>query len=317
MNIAEMHVWFRQYAQQMGMQNVRAILPEQIDVLINTSISDIINQLVRENVGIRNDRVVTDNSKIGQINALRSLYAVKELPLATSTPFMEFLSSDRLTGKMSNKYDNDTLIADVSTTLAPDYLYLVDFAINYRVTTTGYSGVHGGVAPTFDQAFKDDLTTRYFPVRIIEDAYLADTLNDHILKNRIRTPILVVYNNMNRDNNTNSVGEGAFDLYIDEFKTRTIESNTYYVLENNLVPYKLRMSYITKPNKVKFATDIGGTNVDCNLPESMHTDILKHAVDLYNVALQGGLYSAQQNQQAQQRGMTANEARPANEGYQN
>ena len=48
MNIAEMHVWFRQYAQQMGMQNVRAILPEQIDVFINTSISDLVNQLVRE-----------------------------------------------------------------------------------------------------------------------------------------------------------------------------------------------------------------------------------------------------------------------------
>ena len=77
------------------------------------------------------------------------------------------------------------------------------------------------------------------------------------------------------------------------------------------------MSYISKPNAVKYATDIGGTNVDCDLPESMHVDILKHAVDLYNVALQGGLYSAQQNQQAQQREMNRNEARPTNEGYQN
>ena len=43
MTISEMHVWFRQYAQQMGMQNVRAILPEQIDNLINTSIKDTID----------------------------------------------------------------------------------------------------------------------------------------------------------------------------------------------------------------------------------------------------------------------------------
>ena len=35
MTIADMHINFRQYAQQMGMQNVRAILPEQIDILIN------------------------------------------------------------------------------------------------------------------------------------------------------------------------------------------------------------------------------------------------------------------------------------------
>ena len=76
MTIAEMHVWFRQYSQQMGMQNVRAILPEQIDLLINSSITDTINQVITQNIGVTNDRVITDNSKIGQINALRSLYKV-------------------------------------------------------------------------------------------------------------------------------------------------------------------------------------------------------------------------------------------------
>ena len=74
MTIEEMHVWFRQNAQQMGLQNVRAILPEQIDLLLNTSIYDIVNQIIQQNIGITNDRVITDNSKIGQINALRTLY---------------------------------------------------------------------------------------------------------------------------------------------------------------------------------------------------------------------------------------------------
>ena len=77
MKIPQMHIWFRQYAQQMGMQNVRAILPEQIDLMINTSISDIVNELIQTNVGLTNDRIVTNNSKIGQINALRTLYRVK------------------------------------------------------------------------------------------------------------------------------------------------------------------------------------------------------------------------------------------------
>ena len=309
MNIAEMHVWFRQYAQQMGMQNVRAILPEQIDVLINTSISDMVNQLVRENVGIRNDRVITDNSKIGQINALRSLYKVKELDMASSTPFMEFLASNILTGKMSNKKADGT--TNVSTTVAPDFLYLVDFSLKYKVTSDGFLGTTGATAPTFGS---NAVETNYFPVRLIDDAYLADTLNDFVLKNRVRTPILVTYN------------DGTFDLYIDEFKTRTITDNTdtenpvntdYYVLDNNLVPYKFRMSYIAKPAEVKYATDIAGTNVNCDLPESMHVDILKHAVDLYNTSINGGLYNNQQNQQAQQREIARNEARPANEGYQN
>lgn len=204
-----MHVWFRQYAQQMGMQNVRAILPEQIDVLINTSISDTVNQLIRENVGLRNDRVITDNSKIGQINALHTLYRVVELDMCTSNPFMEFLASNILTGKMSNKKADG--ITDVSSTTVPDFLYLVDFALNYKVTFTGYSGSTGGYAPGFEE---NALITNYFPIRLIEDAYLADTLNDFVLKNRIRTPILVTYNN------------GTFDLYIDKFVPKVVTSGT-------------------------------------------------------------------------------------------
>mgnify|MGYP000052490586 CR=1 FL=1 len=79
MTISEMHVWFRQYAQQMGMQNVRAILPEQIDNLINTAIKDTIDEVINKSVGTTNDRVITDNSKIGQINALSTLYKEAEI----------------------------------------------------------------------------------------------------------------------------------------------------------------------------------------------------------------------------------------------
>ena len=86
MDLNEMHVWFRQYAQQMGMQNVRAILPEQIDVVINTSISDTINELINTNIAVTNDRIVTDNSKIGQINGLRTLYSSKELLIVEGCP---------------------------------------------------------------------------------------------------------------------------------------------------------------------------------------------------------------------------------------
>lgn len=84
MTIEEMHVWFRQNAQQMGLQNVRAILPEQIDLLLNTSIYDTVNQIIQQNIGITNDRIITDNSKIGQINALRTLYKVKEVAITLS-----------------------------------------------------------------------------------------------------------------------------------------------------------------------------------------------------------------------------------------
>lgn len=171
MNISQMHVFFRQFAQQMGMQNVRAILPEQIDLLINTSISDTINQLIRENVGIKNDRIITDSSKIGTVNALRTLYKVSILPLATSNPALGFRVKNSRTGKMSTE-------DATKPTPFPNTLFYVDFSINYKTTTTGYNGTDD-TAPLFSQ---DALETNLFPVRIIDDIFLADALNDFLLK---------------------------------------------------------------------------------------------------------------------------------------
>lgn len=323
MTIPEMHVWFRQYAQQMGMQNVRAILPEQIDVLINTSISDIVNQLVRENVGIRNDRVITDNSKIGQINALRSLYKVTEIikyagstdttpsvtntekeeidknkHLVLATPSIgEFVCNNFITDgpnvkKEVNKLDtNGNIVTDdddnpvkesIDLYAIDNVMYLVDLSIVYE-----YSNI----------------VTRPFPIRIIEDSYLADALNDFILKPRVRTPIAVIYQN-------------KLDLYLgDDYAKAGGQLKT-----GNVDLKHVRVSYIAAPAKVKYVSDVTGDtsqDVHCDLPESIHVDILKHAVDLYNVSVNGGLYNAQQNQQLNQREMSRNEARPTNDGYQN
>ena len=279
MNIPDMHVWFRQYAQQMGLQNVRAILPDQIDLVINTSIIDTVNQIIRENISSSNDRIITDNSKLAQINSLRTLYRVKLLPM-TGNQFMYFDASDRRTGKLSNIIKETG--TEVNPNSIPDNLYLVDFSVNYKTATLGYSGSITGAYPVFSPTAVE---TNLFPVRLIDDMYLADTLNDFILKPRLRSPILVIYNN------------STFDLYIEEFKLGV--GNSWY-LKNNLIPYQFRISYIAKPAKVHYDEDINGTNVDCDLPESLHVDILKHAVDLYRIAVSGSLHANQQRQQQPQ-----------------
>lgn len=284
MTIAEMHVWFRQYAQQMGMQNVRAILPEQIDLLINSSITDTVNQIITQNIGITNDRVITDNSKIGQINALRSLYKVKIVSAlyndtGTSSVITPFVKGDethilRIYADIKN-FDN----GGEGSIGKFDYLYLVDLAINYSNL----------IIPTPSSR----VITNYFPIRLIDDSYLADTLNDFVLRPRLRTPIAVIYNDQ-------------LDIYIDN-----LISNK---LPENLNPYKLRVSYIAKPAIVAYKSDLGGTDVNCNLPEYMHVDILKHAVDLYRIAISGALSASQQAEQNQQRENARNNYR--NEGNQ-
>lgn len=308
MTTPEMHVMFRQFAQQMGMQNVRAILPEQIDLVLNTSQTDIVNQIIKENIGITNDRVVTDNSKLGQINALRTLYTVAIIPLSekaetaiTDNRCFKFDPAEYYSGRLSS------INCDKGRDRLPAYMYLVDFSVNYRevINVGGYST---DTYP-YDVGFAPNgMVTNYFPVRLIDDAYLADTLNDFVLAPRFRSPILVTYSIKD-----GKVIKPVFDLYFGKFdKTDTTPAGSskptaIFKLANKFVPYRLRISYIAKPTKIEFNEDLGISNGDCQLPEYLHVDVVKHAVNLFRAALQGSALAAQaQEQQAQQENMRNN-----------
>lgn len=312
MDTPQMHTMFRQYAQQMGMQNVRAILPEQIDLVLNTSQMDIINQIIKENISVTNDRVITDNSKIGQINALRLLYTVTELDMSTDKASgganFIFSAEDYYSGKMSTR--NSTM--ETAPRKLPDYMFLVDFSINYKKAYSGFDGQDGNSYATVSYDSDKPFTTNFFPVRLIDDSFLADTLNDFVLKPRLRSPIIVNYTRQLSNEEIN-----VFDIYIDEFHSIKTEDkdgllHKTYVLENNLVPFKLRMSYIAKPKDISFKKDIAGENQACQLPEYLHVDVVKHAVDIYHAAVSGSLMSAQASEQNAQRENVRNNYR--NEG---
>ena len=277
MTISEMHVWFRQYAQQMGMQNVRAILPEQIDNLINTSIKDTIDEVINKNVGTTNDRVITDNAKLANINALRTLYRVKTHALS---------SSDTNTYKIATYRNSPLKLKSKDIFTDESVLYYVDFSIQYLL--------------------KNSSVSRLFPIRIIDDSYLADVLNDWVLAPRMRTPVMVIYND---DESDSSDLDSNFDIYLGENDNLSTDI-TSGVVKN------IRCSYIKTPNKVAYLSDVGGTNINSDLPEQLQIPMLKHAVDLYRVSIQGSLYANQQNAQQNQQEIARNNARPDNEGYQ-
>ena len=274
MTISEMHVGFRQYAQQMGMQNVRAILPEQIDNLINTAIKDTVDEVINNSVGTTNDRVITDNAKLANINALRTLYRVKiYTPSETSSTI--------------NTYANSPYSVSSKTIFSSEYvLDYVDFSIKYDLG--------------------DSKESRLFPIRIIDDSYLADVLNDWVLAPRMRTPVMVVYND---DASNAGDTDSMFDIYIGDNDSIPSIASTAKIKS-------IRCSYIKAPKKVAYLSDVGGTNVDCDLPEQLQIPMLKHAVDLYRVSINGSLYSNQQNAQQNQQEIARNNARPDNEGYQ-
>ena len=277
MNIADMHIMFRQLAQQMGMQNVRAILPEQIDLLLNTAIIDVVNEIIKRNIASTNDRVITDNSKIGQINALSTLYKNAEVQIFKYDGHEFTLNSgvNSIQTVMTTGFEFDITCnhnPQVEKTAIPsDYMYICDFNINY------YTSSNVG---------NERVKTDWFPVRIIDDIYVADALNDFILAPSFRSPIAHI---VNREE-----GHIRIKIYIDRKKNN--QSN----IPNGVIPSNLRVSYIAKPLTVKYAEDVGSLNVNCNLPEYLHGDIVKRAVDLYHASISGSLLSAQAQERAQQ-----------------
>lgn len=275
MDISEMHQMFRQYAQQMGMQNVRAILPEQIDLLINNSISDTVNQVITQNIGITNDRVISDASKLNQVNALKSLYRVWKGSIADVTikgkEKTSYIISFQL--PLNNFKTTGTYTDDENSSTAISFLYVVDLSINYK---------------------KSNFITNVFPVRIVDDQFVADVVNDFVLAPTMRSPVASIHDNL-------------VELYIDKADAKPENSQPFTFKGVSI--NELRFSYIAKPAIVRFAEDVDGTNVNCDLPEYMHVDIVKHAVELYQIAKSGSLAAAQQAQQNQQREQVANNYR--------
>lgn len=275
MDISEMHQMFRQYAQQMGMQNVRAIMPEQIDLLINNSISDTINQVITQNIGVTNDRVISDASKLNQVNALKSLYKVWKGSIADVTikgkEKTSYIISFQL--PLNNFKTTGSYIDDGNSSTAISSLYMVDLSINYK---------------------KSDFVTNVFPVRIVDDQFVADVVNDFVLAPTMRSPVASIHDNL-------------VELYIDKADAKPGDRQPFTFKGVSI--NELRLSYIAKPAVVRFAEDVDGTNANCDLPEYMHVDIVKHAVELYQLAKSGSLAAAQQAQQNQQREQVANNYR--------
>ena len=70
--------------------------------------------------------------------------------------------------------------------------------------------------------------------------------------------------------------------------------------EPNLNPNIIRISYIAKPVKVKYNIDTGGNNVDSDMPEHLHEDIVKHAVELWQAAIANSIVSENNRQRQNQ-----------------
>lgn len=211
MNITEMHVAFNTYAQQMGMQQVKKALPNQIDILLNDQILNTVGQVLGTCISVGSAEVI-DKSKIqlSNINSLPTLLTTK----------VESVGIDNSFGGVSYDitYDNEVLM---------------------------FIGV--------DVKYEDDGFIR--SCRIIDFDKFAEVQADPLRTYSKRFPIAV------------------FD------KTSDYRTINIYCGESNVSNVCVR--YIKYPNVVKRDVSDSENNIDCDLPEKYHYDIVKGAASTY------------------------------------
>ena len=126
-----MHIYFREYAQEMGMQTVRAILKEDIDVCLNTSIQDKVRQVIAENTAYNpNDKVARFNTDVSELNGLRTLFRREEVSNFSPTG----------DGLETNPYKFTIENEDVMLYTAFDIAYDTKRIYNCRIVGSDYLG---------------------------------------------------------------------------------------------------------------------------------------------------------------------------------
>lgn len=202
-----MHRLFRVLGQQMGIQQVRGILPESIDVYLNDSIIAKVRAILQENCTVDfKNKLAIQQTEVSPINALRTLY----------------------------------------------YESSVEDAKNVLVYLGGYL------------QHKVDTNKRY-ACRMIDPIKLDNTLNDYCNKPSLEYPIMSIVNKIKDD---------AFELNIG-----------FFTGGEDATDYDFILKYLTNPDVVKFVDANSEDNVDCNIPEYLHAEIVEKAVRKYFTSL--------------------------------
>lgn len=205
MTILEMHEMFRVLGQRMGLERVRGILEESIDVCLNDAINEIVDNVIKSNVQtVYKDKITIQDNPISPVNGVSTLY--KEVD------------------------KNGSIESDSPVVLTvEDIRYIYGFSVAYPGNTV------------------------YKQCRLIEPDRVEITLSDYCSRASKEYPIVTVV-----DVNEKT-GEYTIRPYTDGNRVSSI-----------------RMKYIKNPVKVSLEEE-----VDCDLPEHLHKDVVEVAVTKY------------------------------------
>ena len=266
MNIQEMHNTFRTLGQQMGLQLIRGILPESIDVYLNNAIVELTRQELINGVQVNIETERTGNvSVMSKVNTFKTLYRTVRYGINTSEE-VDDAYSNKVEYVNKNKGYYVINIPTINSNIAID-------EGEYRINPMLYLQFH------VEYSFED----RGFGIdcRIINADEVANTLKDYCNGVSKDNPIVVlksvpvINESIESDN---SISNQQVELY-----TGT---------GSHIVRY-LAIDYIKTPNVVKYDMDIKKC-VNCDLPDFTHFTIVQMAVNLYRQSIAGTTVPARQ-----------------------
>lgn len=264
-----MHNTFRTLGQQMGMQLIRGILPESIDVYLN----DVIIEKTQQELlgGVRTalqDSVNTQASTMSPINTFRTLYRNARYSINT-----DLVNPD--TNKVSFYNEaNGFHIINIPTI---DSNITVDER-EYKINPMMFLG--------FSVEYETTLRGNAVACRLIGSDVLETTLRDYCNGASKDSPIVVL-------NSIPVIKDG-----IEQTGVISNEQLEIYTGTKDCKVKFLNVKYIKVPNVVKYDMDLVKC-VNCDLPPYTHFDIVERAVMKFYASV-GANVPNQTNQQQRQ-----------------
>lgn len=259
----------------MGMQLIRGILPESIDVFINNVIIEKTQTELLSGVKtVLQDTVSTQASTMSPINTFRNLYR-------TARYEIDPLNDDK---GLINFYNeaNGYHIIDIPTVNSTN-IQLDAQANEFRINPMMYLG--------FSVEYDNTLRGNAVACRLIGADVLETTLRDYCNGASKDAPIAVL---------------NALPVLIETNEGRELSESTSAISNEQVEIYTgtkgcaikhINIKYIKTPNVVKFDMDLSKC-VNCDLPAYTHFDIVERAVVKFQSSI-GAVQPSRTQQQSQ------------------
>lgn len=264
MTVHEMHNTFRVLGQQMGLQLIRGILPESIDIFINDAINGLARTVIQAGVRtVIQEKAETQAQTMSPVNMFRTLYR--------SARFSIF--NDPNTG--TNDDNDNKKIVEYNSENGFHIIKIPTIGSMDVVLTGNEFYINPMMFLGFSVEYDETLRGNAIACRMIGADALETTLRDFCNSASKLNPIVCLSSYAEYDDYKKESMSGRSSELL-ELYTNTKDCKASY----------LNVKYIKTPNKVKYNVNADEC-IPCDLPDYTHFTIVEYAVQKFQQAIGG------------------------------